>query len=167
MIYNITTKNQIKSLEHLLIGTTLILLALWYVIKTEEFIDGIPIVFGTIYLLNFVPTVLLHIEYYLKNKNDVFIIDAAENRIIINNQKPILFSDIECVMYIMPPVWHRKGFIKYLSIEDYHYAKIIMKNGEKYIFTSLMATSVEDALNQIKGVKVEKIKLLFATTLIG
>ena len=163
----ITLKNQFKSLEHLIHGSIMMSLAIYYVIKTDGYTEGIPVVFGTIYLINFIPTLFIHIEYYLKNKNDILIIDTSKKTISINDQKPIFFSEIENIIYFMPPVWHRKSFIRLLSFEDYHYAKIKMKNGEQFIFTSLMAYRIEDVLKQISGVPIEKRKLLFATTFLS
>lgn len=166
MEYKITFRNHFKSLEHLIYGSIMMSLAIYYILKTDGYTEGIPVIFCTIYLINFIPTLFLHIEYYLKNRNDILIIDISEKTISINGQKPIFFSEIENIAYVMPPVWHRKGFIRLLPFEDYHYAKIKMKNGEQFIFTCLMAYRVEDVLKQISGVPIEKRKFLFATTLI-
>jgi hypothetical protein len=66
----------------------------------------------------------------------------------------------------MPPVWHRKGFIKLLSFEDYRYATIKFKNGEQYIFTCLMAYDLEKVMSTITGVTIEKKKRLIASPLL-
>lgn len=167
MKYKITFKNHLKSLEHLIYSTLLFPVGIYYVYINDGYTDGIPIIFGISYSLIFIPTLFLHIQYYMKNKNDVLIINISEKTICINEQNVVAFNEIEKIIYVMPPVWHRKGFIRFLSFEDYHYARIKMKSGQEFIFTCLMNYKVEDALKQIDGVPVEKRKSLLATTLIG
>lgn len=167
MEYKVTTLSQAKALSGLFLGTVIMLIAVYFVIQADGYSDGIPIIFGTGYLIILIPTLFLHIEYYLKNRNDILIIDTSEKTISINEQKSIFFNQIESIIYVMPPVWHRKGIIRLLPFEDYHYAKIKMKNGEEFIFTCLMAYRVEDVLEQISGIAIEKRKMLFATMLIG
>jgi hypothetical protein len=167
MEYKITFRNHFKSLEFLIYGSLLFAGLVYVLYKNEGYSTDLVQFFSVYYLVLLVPTLFIHIEYYLKNRNDILIIDTSEKTISINGQKPIFFSEIENITYVMPPVWHRKGFIRLLPFEDYHYAKIKMKNGEQFIFTCLMAYRVEDVLKQISGVPIEKRKLLFATTLIG
>lgn len=167
MEYKITFRNHFKSLEFLIFGSLMFTGLVYILYKNEGYSKDLVNFFSIYYLIFLIPTLFIHIEYYLKNKNDVLIIDSSERTIIINKQKPILFSEIDNIIYIMPPVWHRKGFIRLLPFEDYHYAKIKMKNGKQFIFTCLMAYRVEDALKQISGVPTEKRKFLFASILIG
>lgn len=167
MKYKITFRNNIKALEFLIYGSLLFAGLVYVLYKNEGYSTDLVQFFSVYYFILLVPTLFLHIEYYIKNKNDVLIIDASQKTITINEQNPISFSEIESITYVMPPVWHRKGTIRFLPFEDYHYAKIIIKGGGEFIFTCLMAYRVEDALKQISGVKVLKRKLLFATTLLG
>lgn len=116
------------------------------------------------YLILFIPTIFLHIDYFLQNYKVVFTINTLEKTIRINNQNLVSFDEIESITYFMPPVWHRKGFIRFLPFEDYHYAQISFKNGEQFVFTSLLEGRVEDALKQISDVRIVKKRRLFAST---
>jgi hypothetical protein len=166
MKYKITFKNHLKSLEFLISGTFLFGGLVYFLYRTEGYSAGLINFFSIYYLVLLLPTLYIHIEYYLRNRNDVLIINPAAETITINNRDPICFVEIETIVYVMPPVWHRKRGIRLLPFEDYHYAKIKMKNGDFFIFTCLMAYRVEDALKSIKGVPIEKNKLLLATTFI-
>jgi hypothetical protein len=143
-------------------------LGLVYVLyKNEGYSKELVSFFSVYYLVLLIPTLFLHIEYYIINKSDIFKIDTNEMTITINNKIPISFNEIESINYYMPPVWHRKSKIRILPFEDYHYAKIKMKNDEQFTFTCLMAYQVEEALKEISGILIIKRKLLFATTLIS
>lgn len=166
MEYKITFRNNVKSLEFLFYGSILFAGLVYILCINEGYSKDLVIFFSLYYSILLVPTLYLHIEYYLMNRNDVLIIDAVEKKIIINAQKPISFNEIEKIIYFMPPVWHRKGLIRLLPFEDYHYARIKMKNGDQFLFTCLMAYRVEDALKQIAEIVIEKRKILFASTFI-
>ncbi len=167
MNYQITLRNQFKSLAFLIYGSLMFAFLILYLYRDPLFNKELIVFFIIYYLILFIPTLFLHIDYYLKNRKDVFFIDTLEKSIRINNLKLISFNEVESVHYFMPPVWHRKGFIRFLPFEDYHYAKINFRNGEQFVFTSLMDWRVEDTLQQIGAVSVVKNKRLFATTLLN
>jgi hypothetical protein len=119
------------------------------------------------YLVLMIPTLYLHFEYYRRNKNQRLLIDTSLKSLTINEQDSIPFSEIECIYYVMPPVWHRNSNLRMVPFEDYHYAKIKLKNGQEFIFTCLMHFNVQEALGQIVGVPVVKKKPIIASTYIG
>ncbi|MES2560981.1 MAG: hypothetical protein V4590_14640 [Bacteroidota bacterium] len=166
MEYRVTIRNQFKSLEFLIYGSLFFAILVYILYQNEGYSADLLQFFSVYYLVLLIPTLFLHIEYYLKNKNDILTIDTCQELISINEQRPISFNEIEKITFFMPPVWHRKGIIRLLPFEDYHYAKIKMKNGEYFVFTCLMAYRVEEALELISGVVIEKKTRLFATTLL-
>jgi hypothetical protein len=166
MEYRVSIKNQFKSLEFLVYGSLLFSLLVYLIYKNEGYTKDFGQFFFVYYMVLLIPTLFLHVEYFLKNRNDILTIDVEQKNIRINKQTDIAFNQIENITYFMPPVWHRKGFIRLLPFEDYHYARITMKNGERFIFTCLMAYRVEDTLKSITGVRIEKKNRLFATTLL-
>jgi hypothetical protein len=63
----------------------------------------------------------------------------------------------------MPPVWHRKGFIRLLPFEDYRYATIELKSGKRYIITCLMMYDLEKVMSTLSGVTIQKKKRVIAS----
>ncbi|MGI8893481.1 MAG: hypothetical protein ACR2GN_08470 [Bacteroidia bacterium] len=153
--YEIKIKDHFRLLSHLILGTIMILAAAYYAFYTFGYDKALIVIFGGIYILNFLPTVYLHIEYYFVNKNNTVEIDDF-NKIIIINGLEVPFNSIEKIIFIMPPVWHRRGFFRFFSFEDYHYASIIFKDETIYFFTSILTPSVEDAFRNISTIPKEK-----------
>ena len=165
--YKITFRNQLKSLEFLIYGSFMFMLLIFILFINEEDISELLLFFSVYYLVLFLPTLFLHLEYFFKNKGDVFKVDGIKKFISFNKEKAISFNDIESIIYVMPPVWHRKSIIRFFPFEDYHYAEINLKSGEQFILTCLMAYPVEAALEPITEVKIQKRKRLLASTWLG
>ncbi len=166
MEYKITYKNQFKAIEGLLYSTIVFLIIVIYIYKVNGYDDGIPIIFGSAYSIIFIPTIFLHLEYYFINRKQLLFIDVVEKTILVGEERKVSFNEIEKIELFMPPVWHRKGFIKLLSFEEYRYAAVELKKGERYIFTCLMIRDLEKAMSTISGVTIEKKKRLIASPLI-
>jgi hypothetical protein len=95
MTYKITFKNQFKALESLIYGSILFIGLVYFLYRTEGFSWDLLYFFSIYYLVLLIPTILLHLEYYLRNKNDLIIIDLYQ-KVISNNTTPsIHFSEIE------------------------------------------------------------------------
>lgn len=163
MTYKIQLKNHYKPLKFLIYGSLMFGFTIYVINQNGTYSTQVGRFLTIYYLALTLPTLFLHIEYYLRNRNDVFTLDVLNKTICLNNQDRIRFDEIEKITYFMPPVWHRKGFVRFLPFEDYHYARIVMKNGTSFIFTCLLSHDVEDALKDISGVTLEKKQVLVAS----
>ena len=99
------------------------------------------------------------------NKGDIFEIDFKEKYIKVNGGASEMFSEILNITYYTSPSWIRKGVVRYLPFEDYHYARIKMKNGSEYIFTCLMHYDVESVFKNVNGLNVKRSTRFFSTCL--
>lgn len=135
-----------------------------FLILTQGYSDGIPIIFGNGYLILSIPTLFLHLEYYFINKKDRVTINYNLSQIIINNNL-YLFEEIDSIILVMPPVWHRKESIRFLPFEEYNFAKIIFKNKDEFIFTNLLEYKIENIFSKIPDINIERKSMLISTTL--
>ena len=164
MEYKITPWSHFKALEFLIYGSIL-LSGLVYFLYMHEGYSTSLVQFFSLYYMLLLPTLFLHLEYYAMNKRSIIEINTLQRIISINEKQIISFDEIEKIILYMPPVWHRKGFIRLLPFEDYHYSKIKMKNGKQLVFTCLLAPKVEEAMKALSGIPLEKKKRLIASTL--
>ncbi|WP_292939389.1 hypothetical protein [Mucilaginibacter sp. 44-25] len=163
MKYKITFKNQFKAIEFLIYGSILFFGLGYFLYRTEGLSRDLISFFSVYYIILLIPTILIHFEYYLRNKNDLFIIDLHQKIISYNTTLSIHFSEIEKIVLYMPPVWHRKGSIRFLPFEDYRYAAIELKSGKRHIITCLMIYDLEKIMSTIPGVTIQKKKRLIAS----
>ena len=95
MKYKITFKNKFKAIEALLYSTIIFLIIVIYIYKVDGYDDGILIIFGSAYAIIFIPTIFLHLEYYIINKNQFLSINVIEKTILINEDQKVNFDEIE------------------------------------------------------------------------
>ncbi|SEJ41728.1 hypothetical protein SAMN05192553_103786 [Cyclobacterium xiamenense] len=110
-----------------------------------------------LFLVFFIPQLVLHINYYMKNKGDIFFYDPVGQRITINHKgesASFSFSDIELI----------KRFKSYPLAEDrmqwfpwdnYNYSMVRLKNGQEFIITSLLVPNMDLPIDSDK-IKIMK-----------
>lgn len=166
MEYRITLKNNLKALRTTLIYHILGIIFYGYALYTLDHGHGVfTLVFGIAYAVSILPVMLLHVEYYIRNRGDVVSINVVQKIISINGEI-IPFDEIEKITLYMAPVWYRKRPVRIFPFEDYRYSKIQMKAGNYFIFTCLMEFEVDKLMAAIRGVPIEKKARPIATPLI-
>lgn len=112
---------------------------------------------AALFLLFFVPQLILHINYFMKNRWDIFFYYPKGQRITINRKgesTSFSFSDIERI----------KQFKSYPLAEDrmqwfpwdsYNYSIIQLKNGKEFTITSLLVPNMDLPIDS-KRIKLEK-----------
>lgn len=160
MTLRITPGNHLKLMVFHIIGTTLMIIALYFF----RFDQGMIRVFFIIWLIYTIPALYLHLEYYFKNRGQQ--LKILDGEIVFQdrngNEKSYKLQDLQkIVLYKSASL--DKGGLQLSAIESYHYARIIPKQGEEIILTCLMAPDVEAALKQIRWVSYERKKRLFAS----
>lgn len=120
------------------------------------------------YSIVFVPSLYLHIEYYLTNHNQQVEIKEDSVTLIVADRIVSTYqaSDIQKVDLFKSAALD-KGGIQIMPIDSYHFARIIPKAGNEIIVTCLIASDVEAAVKELKGVPIERKKKLFSSTKIG
>ncbi|HWD90510.1 MAG TPA: hypothetical protein VG367_20435 [Mucilaginibacter sp.] len=172
MLYKITFKNQFRALRAVIYGGILLAIIGYVFYRNHHDYDMESLIFAlkagaVCYLILIIPALFLHLEYYIINKKDIVVINDVEGTISINNQQPIAFDQIEKIFLLMSPPLYRNDKINYIPFDNYYYAIIKMKEGGRFIFTSLLTPKVEEVMKQINGVPIEKRRRLIASPLLG
>ncbi|MDD4972401.1 MAG: hypothetical protein PHT07_23475 [Paludibacter sp.] len=119
-------------------------------------------VFGIGLLIDAVPALYLHIEYWIKNKGEEY--EIRDSEIIqrkYGKEKCYKNQDIEKIIVYLSPSLYKNSNFHLLSIESYHYARIRLKTGEEIVLTCLLAPRMDKTLRQMKGILFEKRKKIF------
>lgn len=160
MVYEITLANHLKALQTFFIFLVL-MIVVYYKCLQINIISSDDLVFFILYfLIHFVAVAILHLEYYHYNHDMMITINELNNELLVKcefgKENVYGFDEIkEIVLYLAPSV-ERRSYFRFFPTENYHYASIYMNDGKELIFTSLLTSNVEDAINKIEGVTIIK-----------
>jgi hypothetical protein len=157
-IFRITPFTHFASLLSLLIACIGILCILIYLRFDTDALS----VFGIGLLVDAIPALYLHIEYWIKNNGEEYEIRDSEI-ILRKHDKEISYrkQDIEKIIVYLSPSLYKNSNFHLLAIESYYYAKIRLKTGEELILTCLLSPRMDKALRKMSGVLFERRKKLF------
>ena len=93
------------------------------------------------------PVIYIHINYYYTNKGKEY--ELKPEAIVITNasdntRKIFLKSDIEKVSIHLSPKKNKNSDLSFLTFEDYYYIKIIMKDKDELLLTSLLDDNLKN-----------------------
>ena len=101
----------------------------------------------------FVPTISIHISYLLENFRDKYLVRKNE---IVNEKKNLAYSPNEIFKIQIYKYQTFPNGNHFLPFHSYKFCKVILKNGESFILTSLLKFDIDNFLkNEIKGVVFE------------
>ena len=156
----LSIRNHIAALTSIIIGVVLILI----VLAVLKFEPTALIAFGLWFGIDVAATLYLHIEYWLKNKGEVY--EVYFDELICykgGKSKTYKVSDIDYIKVYLSPALFKGSNLHLLGIEAYHYARVYLTSGEELIITCLLTPKVEQALRQLHGVKIKRKKRLYNT----
>lgn len=122
----ITAIRQLKALFYFIFHIFLYVAILAYLKFDTDFF----VIFGPMAVFLVLPTLFLHVEYYLKNKNEEY--ELCNDRIIRirDNIKNIYTKDdIKKVEIYASPNYFRND-LYFTAYSNYHYAKVFLVSGE-------------------------------------
>lgn len=159
-ILKVTFFNHLASFSSLLISAGFFIGILFW-LKFDP--DALKI-FGAVFIIDAAPSLYLHFEYWLMNKNVEYEINDSEI-IQIKQGKETIYKnqDIEKIVVYLTPDLYKNSNFHLLAIGGYHYAKIFLKTGDELVVTCLLTPRVDLALKQIGGVLFERKKRLFCS----
>ena len=155
-----TFYNHFAALYSLLFGALLTIIALYWF----EFKEGALLIFGSFFVIDALPAIYLHCEYYIRNKGQVY--EIKRSKIILHDEKIERVyhdSDLKKITFYMSPSVYKGSNFHLWAIEWYHYARIETTSGKELIISCLLAPKVEEALEPLKEVPKERKKRIFAT----
>lgn len=155
--YKISFKHQLKNAWAILIYLAIFSILPIYMINRfgskDTFVFLQLSVVG--FLLFFIPQLILHMNYYMKNKGDIFFYDPAGQSISINRKgesASFSFNDIELIKrYKSYPLAENR--MQWFPWDSYNYSVIRLKGGQEFIVTSLLVPNMD------LPIESEKIKL--------
>ncbi len=158
--YRISINHQFKHLWVIFYYVLVIVSgALYFSHSRYGFIDYgkiIPISLVTI-LIFLIPQLILHINYYRRNKGDIFFYDPAGQRVTINRKgesASFSFSDIELIKRFKSyPLADNR--MQWFPWDNYNYSIIRLKNGQEFIITSLLVPNMDLPINSSR-IKLKK-----------
>jgi hypothetical protein len=158
--YRISIDHQFKHLWVIFYYVLVIVCGvLYFSYSRYGFIDFgkiIPISFVTI-LIFLIPQIILHINYYMRNKGDIFFYDPTGRRITINRKgesASFSFSDIELIKRFKSyPLAENR--MQWFPWDNYNYSIIRLKNGQEFIITSLLVPNMDLPIDSGR-IKLEK-----------
>lgn len=161
----ITGKGQIKALSYFIFNIMMYFgIIIYFKINSIFFIT---VILGPVLVLLLFPAIFLHIEYYKRNKGEVY--KLCGNKIIrCKGEIEVIYNkeDISKITVFVSPNYFRNG-IYFTAFENYHFARIVLNTGENVYLTSLLAPGgIDKALSiYLKDIPYRKEKRLFSTTL--
>lgn len=159
-ILKVTICNHFASIWSLLF-VSILLLGIVFYLRFESTANAI---FGIGFLINALPALYLHLEYWLINKDEEY--EIRDFEIILRKKgKEHCYKnkDIEKIIFYLSPSLYKNSSLQIFPMEGYHYAIVKLKNGDDLVLTCLLAPRIDEALKQIKGVLFERRKKMFCT----
>lgn len=155
-------KSRINISNHLLAGWTFVIYLLGSILYPIYMINR----FGSedklffvqtafcLFFVFFIPHLIIHLNYYYLNRNDLFGVDNLQGKIFFEQdgvRKNYGFADIEFVeQYRSLPFAENRT--RWFPWDKYNYSIISLKGGKKIIVTSLLVPKLELELDEDKKV---------------
>jgi hypothetical protein len=153
--FQIKFKQQCIFLSDLIFKCAGIYLVVKYFLKIDMDSWAVKFSFSFYFIIDVLPTLILHIQYYLKNRNLKMEVDTNSRKFeIVTSSKTFdySFDDIISLDYFRP---YGKGS-GWNSFGMYRYYKIVVKDGAEYFITCLMINDIENTLENLLRIKAEK-----------
>jgi hypothetical protein len=159
-VNRITFKKRFKHFWGIYIFLLLDVVFIFYCIHTfgqQDIMIFVLIALG-MFLLFFLPTLFLHIEYLLQNCNDEIVIDSEKQEIEYIHQGikyKYSFKDIDYVEQFITPPLHEKR-MHWFPWASYNYVKIRLRNNENIIVTCFLIDQLDLEVDSV-NFKVRKV----------
>jgi hypothetical protein len=154
LIFKETGLQQFKMIYPLILKWIAISIAVKYYLKINLNDSAFLLGFLFFFILDILPTIILHIQYYLKNRNSVLILDTQSKTLNYSNNLETLtykFNDISKLQYFRN---YGKGS-GWNSFGMYRYYKIIFNDNNVIFITCLMINNIENTLEVLLALKAE------------
>ena len=159
--FKISFLQQFLLLFHLIAINTAVLVGFYYFFGTIFPNRLFLFVYAFMFLFNILPTIFLHIQYYLKNKDAILVINSELGTLSYSQSNSSLQYSFNEIRRIVATASYGKG-TGYYSFSEYRYCKIIFNDNSKIIITCLMVNDIDNTLEKLLKKEVEKTFTLLA-----
>lgn len=149
--YKITIKNEWKNWNPILITLFALVvlgpIVLYLRTSPEDTFEDLLVIIPIVFLLFFIPLVVIHFRYYFLNEGMEMDYDDSTREIVIRDAKNNLQSefsldDIVHIYHTMTPPFAEKRR-QWFPWDNYNYSDIYLSNGQRFRITSLMVLRLE------------------------
>lgn len=162
MLLEMNIKNHfVAALSAILMSVGSILLLAFF-----NFNSGIVLICSIAFLFFVLPGIYLHIEYWFINKYEKYIIAQDSITQVKKGKEETYYSNDIKKIIVYGSATLFKTWFHLSAMEQYHFARIFIKNGETMVITCLLTPRVDKSLEILKNVGVKKRKGLFNSTYI-
>ena len=110
------------------------------------------------------PTIYLLIEYFFVTKRQI--VEIKDHAIFFKYKTGKSYSyNIEDLkgIKLYNSAGMEKGSFPYQTVEMYYHAELFTKDGKKFIITSIIEPSIEEALSMLGGTQIEIKRSIYST----
>lgn len=162
MLLEMNIKNHfVAALSAILMSVGSILLLAFF-----NFNSGIVLICSMAFLFFVLPGIYLHIEYWFINKDEKYIIAQDSITQVKKGKEETYYSNDIKKIIVYGSATLFKTWFHLSAMEQYHFARIFLKNGETMVITCLLTPRVDKSLEILKDVDIKKRKGLFNSTYI-
>lgn len=148
-VFEITLKQQLKMLARTIILPIIMLLFVWYYELFNVFVF-IPL--GVLLVVDTLPSILLHINYYKANEGATLIIDQNHKVLIYKSKEKFVetsLSSISCMCLTLSTVYDTGRH----SFGQYRYCKVVLIDRTEIVISCLMVNDLENNLKDLLNMK--------------
>jgi len=146
--FTVTTKQQLLLLTHVFFTNACLILGSLYILKISLLSLGFMIVFALFFFIDTLPTIILHIQYWIKNGDAILVVDTESKQLTyeqFNKRLSYCFGDIDHLEYYRS---YGKGS-GWNSFGQYRFYKVIFRDNAQIIVTCLMINNIENTFEML------------------
>ena len=151
--FKVTLKQQIILLSSLFLKNGILILLIYFINGTLNTIGSFYTII-VIFFIDILPTIIVHIQYLLRNKGALFIVDTQNKTLEYRDKKSDLkysFDDIDSLNYVAS----YGGGSRWYSFAEYRY-KIILHDRNEIIITCLMMNNIKYNFEPLFKIKCDE-----------
>jgi hypothetical protein len=153
MKFKITLRQQILMLLPLILKNGIAFGIMYYFIGME--LHTLIIVFLIFFILDILPTLIVHIQYLFKNWKSVLTINNENKKLTYVSRFDNLEYSFDDILSFQHIASYGGGTGVY-SFGEYRYFKILFKDNKQIIITCLMINNIKTTLEKLLGIVPEK-----------
>ncbi len=112
-----------------------------------------------IFIIDTLPALIPHIQYYLKNKDSYLIIDQEKNIIILKTKGTTIQTSLNDIIELQHYASYGGG-TGFYAMGEYRFYRLVLNGNKDIIITCLMVNDIENTLEPALKMKAKKIMRL-------
>lgn len=152
--FRITFKNHLSFLWPSIIANCIIIYFSYIIFEKSKLSLLISLFYLSIFIISILPVLLLHGQYFLKNRGMIFTINSTDKKIQYNKNgiiKELEFSDINRLIS-----FRSYGYRSWYLFEAYEYLKIITNERDEILVTCLLIPDAKSRFEDLLEIKAEE-----------